>query len=110
MMRPFKFGVAEKLVQDNNGYRGSPLQDVVSVIARRCKQSDQRDCQCVSPQPVRNVDFAQALGPACTGRDCSRTGFALELVSGNVRNAASEPASDAFAAGTNSVSGSRSAT
>ncbi len=65
MMRPFKFGLGGRIGSGQQWVSWIALQDVVSVIREALQnRAISGALNVVSPQPVRNVDFAQALGRA----------------------------------------------
>jgi hypothetical protein len=65
MMRPFKFGVGGRVGSGQQWMSWVALQDVVSVIRLALEnRAVSGAINVVAPQPVRNADFAQALGRA----------------------------------------------
>jgi uncharacterized protein (TIGR01777 family) len=65
MMRPFKFGMGGKIGSGRQWMSWITLQDVVSVIRAVLEnRAVSGAVNVVAPQPVRNADFAQALGRA----------------------------------------------
>jgi len=65
MMRAFKFGLGGRIGSGQQWVSWIALQDVVSVIREALQnRAISGALNVVSPQPVRNVDFAQALGRA----------------------------------------------
>ena len=86
MMRPFKFGVGGRLGSGQQWISWITLQDVVSVIREALQnRAISGAVNVVSPQPVRNVDFAQALGRAMhRPAIVPAPAFALELVLGEM--------------------------
>ena len=86
MMRPFKFGVGGKIGSGQQWVSWIALQDVVSVIREALQnRAISGAVNVVSPQPVRNVDFAQALGRAMhRPAIVPAPAFALELVLGEM--------------------------
>jgi hypothetical protein len=86
MMRPFKFGVGGRIGSGQQWVSWIALQDVVSVIREALQnRAITGAVNVVSPQPVRNVDFAQALGRAMRRPAVvPAPAFALELVLGEM--------------------------
>jgi uncharacterized protein len=65
MMRPFKFGMGGRIGSGRQWMSWITLQDVVSVIRAVLEnRAVSGAVNVVAPQPVRNADFAQALGRA----------------------------------------------
>jgi hypothetical protein len=65
IMRPFKFGVGGKIGSGRQWMSWVTLQDVVSVIRSVLEnRAISGAVNVVSPQPVRNADFAKELGRA----------------------------------------------
>jgi hypothetical protein len=65
IMRPFKFGVGGKIGSGRQWMSWVTLQDVVSVIRSVLEnRAISGAVNVVSPQPVRNADFAKELGQA----------------------------------------------
>jgi hypothetical protein len=65
MMRPFKFGAGGKIGSGQQWVSWIVLRDVVSVIRYVLEnRAINGAVNVVGPQPVRNADFAQALGRA----------------------------------------------
>jgi len=86
MMRPFKFGVGGKIGSGQQWVSWIALEDAVSVIREALQnRAISGAVNVVSPQPVRNVDFAQALGRAMhRPAIVPAPAFALELVLGEM--------------------------
>lgn len=86
MMRPFKFGVGGRIGSGQQWISWVTLQDVVSIIRVALQnRAISGAVNVVSPQPVRNVDFAQALGRAMhRPAIVPAPAFALELVLGEM--------------------------
>src|SRR5467141_5263798 len=86
MMRPFKFGVGGRIGSGQQWTSWITLQDVVSVIRNVLEnRAISGAVNVVAPQPVRNADFAQALGRAMHRPAILPTpAFALELVLGEM--------------------------
>jgi uncharacterized protein (TIGR01777 family) len=86
MMRPFKFGVGGKIGSGQQWVSWIALQDVVSVIREVLQnRAISGAVNVVSPQPIRNVDFAKALGRAMhRPAIMPAPAFALELVLGEM--------------------------
>src|SRR5467141_1571257 len=86
MMRPFKFGVGGRIGSGQQWVSWIALQDVVSVIREALQnRAISGALNVVSPQPVRNVDFTQALGRAMhRPAIVPAPAFALELVLGEM--------------------------
>ena len=86
MMKPFKFGVGGKIGSGQQWVSWIALQDVVSVIREALQnRAISGAVNVVSPQPVRNVAFAQALGRAMhRPAIVPAPAFALELVLGEM--------------------------
>src|SRR6202035_4884255 len=89
MMRPFKFGVGGRMGSGRQWMSWITLQDAMGVI---CQVLENRAVSgavnVVAPQPVRNADFAQALGrvmhrPAIVPAPA----FALEFALGEMAEA-----------------------
>jgi uncharacterized protein len=65
MMRPFKFGVGGRMGSGRQWMSWITLQDAVGVIRQVLEnRAVSGVVNVVAPQPVRNADFAQALGRA----------------------------------------------
>jgi uncharacterized protein (TIGR01777 family) len=65
MMRPFKFGVGGRIGSGRQWMSWIALQDAVGVIRQVLEnRAVSGAVNVVAPQPVRNADFAQALGRA----------------------------------------------
>jgi uncharacterized protein (TIGR01777 family) len=65
MMRPFKFGVGGRIGSGRQWMSWITLQDAVGVIRQALEnRAVSGAVNVVAPQPVRNADFAQALGRA----------------------------------------------
>ena len=65
MMRPFKFGVGGKIGSGLQWVSWITLQDTIAVIRSALEnRAVSGAVNVVAPQPVRNADFAQALGHA----------------------------------------------
>ncbi len=65
MMRPFKFGIGGRIGSGRQWMSWITLLDVVSVIRAVLENTAVSGAvNVVAPQPVRNADFAQALGRA----------------------------------------------
>src|SRR6266403_2045395 len=86
MMRPFKFGVGGRIGSGQQWVSWIALHDVVSVIREALQnRAISGALNVVSPQPVRNVDFTQALGRAMhRPAIVPAPAFALELVLGGM--------------------------
>ena len=65
MMRPFKFGAGGRIGSGQQWMSWITLQDTVAVIRKVLENRAVNGAvNVVAPQPVRNADFAQALGRA----------------------------------------------
>jgi uncharacterized protein (TIGR01777 family) len=65
MMRPFKFGIGGRIGSGRQWMSWIALQDAVGVIRQVLEnRAVSGAVNVVAPQPVRNADFAQALGRA----------------------------------------------
>jgi len=65
MMRPFKFGVGGRIGSGQQWMSWITLQDTVSVIREALENRAVNGAvNVVTPEPMRNADFAQALGRA----------------------------------------------
>src|ERR1700730_8133608 len=65
MMRPFKFGVGGRMGSGRQWMSWITLQDAVGVVRQVLEnRAVSGVVNVVAPQPVRNADFAQALGRA----------------------------------------------
>jgi uncharacterized protein len=65
MIRPFKFGAGGRIGSGQQWMSWITLEDVVSVIRKALENRAVTGAvNVVAPQPVRNADFAQALGRA----------------------------------------------
>jgi uncharacterized protein len=65
MMRPFKFGLGGRMGSGRQWVSWIALQDAVNVIREVLQNGAVSGAvNLVAPQPVRNADFAQALGRA----------------------------------------------
>jgi uncharacterized protein len=86
MMRPFKFGVGGRIGSGQQWVSWITLPDVVSVIRETLQnRAITGAVNVVSPQPVRNVEFAKALGRAMHRPSIMPApAFALELVLGEM--------------------------
>jgi uncharacterized protein (TIGR01777 family) len=86
MMRPFRFGVGGRIGSGQQWMSWITLQDAASVIrAVLQNRAVSGAVNVVAPQPVRNADFAQALGRAMHRPAILRTpAFALELALGEM--------------------------
>src|SRR5882724_7336046 len=89
MMRPFKFGVGGRIGSGQQWMSWIALQDVVSVIRFALEnRAVSGAVNVVAPQPVRNADFAQALGRAMHRPAIVPTpAFALEFALGEMAEA-----------------------
>jgi uncharacterized protein len=86
MMRPFKFGLGGRIGSGQQWVPWITLRDVVSVIRETLQnRAITGAVNVVSPQPVRNVDFAKALGRAMhRPAIVPAPAFALELALGEM--------------------------
>lgn len=86
MMRPFKFCVGGRIGSGQQWVSWITLPDVVSVIREALQnRAITGAVNVVSPQPVRNLDFAKALGRAMhRPAIVPAPAFALELVLGEM--------------------------
>jgi hypothetical protein len=89
MMRPFKFGVGGRVGSGQQWMSWVALQDVVSVIRLALEnRAVSGAINVVAPQPVRNADFAQALGRAMhRPAIVPAPAFALEFALGEMAEA-----------------------
>jgi uncharacterized protein (TIGR01777 family) len=89
MMRPFKFGVGGRIGSGQQWMSWIALQDVVSVIRFALEnRAVSGAVNVVSPQPVRNAEFAKALGRAMRRPAIVPTpAFALEFALGEMAEA-----------------------
>jgi uncharacterized protein (TIGR01777 family) len=89
MMRPFKFGVGGRIGSGQQWMSWIELQDVVSVIRLALEnRAVSGAVNVVAPQPVRNADFAQALGRAMHRPAIAPApAFALEFALGEMAEA-----------------------
>ena len=89
MMRPFKFGVGGRIGSGQQWMSWVALQDVVSVIRFALEnRAVSGPVNVVAPQPVRNADFARALGRAMHRPAIVPTpAFALEFALGEMAEA-----------------------
>ncbi len=89
MMRPFKFGVGGRIGSGQQWMSWVALQDVVSVIRFALEnRTVSGPVNVVAPQPVRNADFARALGRAMHRPAIVPTpAFALEFALGEMAEA-----------------------
>jgi len=89
MMRPFKFGVGGKLGSGQQWMSWITLQDVVGVIRRVLEdQAISGAVNVVASEPVRNVEFAKALGRAMhRPAIVPAPAFALEFALGEMADA-----------------------
>ena len=89
MMRPFKFGVGGRIGSGLQWMSWITLQDTVMVIRKVLEnRAVSGAVNVVAPQPVRNVDFAQALGRAMRRPAILPTpAFALKFALGEMADA-----------------------
>jgi uncharacterized protein len=89
MMRPFKFGAGGRIGSGQQWMSWVALQDVVSVIRFALEnRAVSGPVNVVAPQPVRNADFARALGRAMHRPAIVPTpAFALEFALGEMAEA-----------------------
>jgi uncharacterized protein len=89
MMRPFKFGMGGRIGSGRQWMSWITLQDVVSVIRAVLENTAISGAvNVVAPQPVRNADFAQALGRAMhRPAIMPAPAFALEFALGEMADA-----------------------
>lgn len=89
IMRPFKFGLGGRIGSGQQWMSWIALQDVVSVIRNALEnRAVSGAVNVVAPQPVRNADFAQALGHAMHRPAIVPTpAFALEFALGEMAEA-----------------------
>jgi uncharacterized protein (TIGR01777 family) len=89
IMRPFKFGVGGRIGSGRQWMSWITLEDVVSVIRKALEnRAVSGPVNVVAPQPVRNADFAQALGHAMHRPAILPTpAFALEFALGEMAEA-----------------------
>jgi uncharacterized protein (TIGR01777 family) len=89
MMRPFKFGVGGRMGSGQQWISWITLQDTVSVIRRVLEnRAVSGVVNVVAPQPVRNGEFAQALGHAMhRPAIVPAPAFALEFALGEMAEA-----------------------
>ncbi|MCU1241943.1 MAG: hypothetical protein JWO71_2669 [Candidatus Acidoferrum typicum] len=89
MMRPFKFGLGGRMGSGQQWVSWIALQDAVSVIREVLQnRAVSGPVNLVAPQPVRNADFAQALGRAMhRPAIVPAPAFALEFALGEMAEA-----------------------
>jgi uncharacterized protein (TIGR01777 family) len=89
MMRPFKFGMGGRIGSGQQWMSWITLQDVVRVIREALDNTAVSGAiNVVAPQPVRNADFAQALGRAMHRPALvPAPAFALEFALGEMADA-----------------------
>jgi uncharacterized protein len=89
MMRPFKFGIGGRIGSGRQWMSWIALPDVVSVIREALENRAVNGAvNVVAPQPLRNADFAQALGRAIHRPAILPTpAFALEFALGEMAEA-----------------------
>jgi uncharacterized protein (TIGR01777 family) len=89
MMRPFKFGMGGRIGSGRQWMSWITLQDVVSVIRAVLENTVVSGAvNVVAPQPVRNADFAQAMGRAMHRPAIVPTpAFALKFAFGEMADA-----------------------
>jgi uncharacterized protein (TIGR01777 family) len=89
MMRLFKFGVGGRIGSGQQWMSWIALQDAVSVIREALQnRAVSGAVNLVAPQPVRNADFAQALGRAMHRPAIAPApAFALEFALGEMAEA-----------------------
>ena len=89
MMRPFKFGVGGRMGSGQQWISWITLRDTVSVIRRVLEnRAVSGAVNVVAPQPVRNGEFAQALGHAMhRPAIVPAPAFALEFALGEMAEA-----------------------
>jgi uncharacterized protein len=89
MMRPFKFGVGGRMGSGQQWMSWIALQDTVNVIREALRNRAVIGAlNVVAPQPVRNADFAQALGRAMhRPAIVPAPAFALEFALGEMAEA-----------------------
>jgi len=89
MMRPFKFGMGGRIGSGRQWMSWITLQDVVSAIRAVLENTAINGAvNVVAPQPVRNADFAQALGRAMhRPAIMPAPAFALEFALGEMADA-----------------------
>ena len=89
MMRPFKFGAGGRVGSGQQWMSWITLDDVVAVLCYAIENRAMSGAlNVVSPQPVRNVDFARELGRAMhRPAFLPAPAFALELVLGEMAEA-----------------------
>ena len=88
MMRPFKFGVGGRIGSGQQWMSWVVLRDVVGVIRFALENSAVTGPLNVAPQPVRNADFARALGRAMHRPSIvPAPAFALEFALGEMAEA-----------------------
>ena len=89
MMRPFKFGMGGRIGSGRQWMSWITLQDVVSAIRTVLENTTVSGVlNVVAPQPVRNAEFAQALGRAMHRPAIVPTpAFALKFALGEMADA-----------------------
>ncbi len=89
MMRPFKFGAGGRIGSGQQWMSWITLQDTVAVIRKVLENRAVNGAvNVVAPQPVRNADFAQALGRAMhRPAILSTPAFALKFALGEMAEA-----------------------
>ena len=89
MMRPFKFGLGGRIGSGQQWMSWIALQDAVTAIREALQnQAITGALNIVSPQPVRNADFARALGRALhRPAFLPAPAFALEFALGEMAEA-----------------------
>ena len=89
MMRPFKFGAGGRIGSGQQWMSWITLDDVVGVLCHALENRAMSGAvNVVSPQPVRNADFAKELGRAMhRPAMLPAPAFALELVLGEMAEA-----------------------
>lgn len=89
IMRPFKFGVGGRIGSGRQWMSWIALHDVVSVIRKVLEnRAISGAVNVVTPRPVRNADFAEALGNAMHRPAIVPTpAFALEFAFGEMAEA-----------------------
>jgi hypothetical protein len=89
MMRPFKFGAGGRVGSGQQWISWITLDDVVAILGYAIENRHMSGAvNVVSPQPVRNADFARELGRAMhRPAFLPAPAFALELVLGEMAEA-----------------------
>jgi uncharacterized protein len=89
MMRLFKFGIGGRIGSGQQWMSWIALQDAVNVIREALQnRAASGAVNLVAPQPVRNADFAQALGRAMhRPAIVPAPAFALEFALGEMAEA-----------------------